>query len=36
MNLDKINGIITLDVDWAPDFVIDYVSEKLEKNIENY
>ena len=32
MNLDKINGIITLDVDWAPDFVIDYVSEKLEKN----
>ena len=37
MNLKKkdifgeINPILTFDTDWAPDYVIDYVSEKLEK-----
>jgi len=29
--LNKINPILTLDTDWAPDYVIDYVSEKLER-----
>jgi hypothetical protein len=30
---NKINPILTFDVDWAPDYMIDYVSDKL-KNLK--
>ena len=28
---NEINPLLTFDTDWAPDYTIDYVSEKLEK-----
>ena len=31
MDFDKSETILTLDVDWAPDFVIDYVSTMIKK-----
>ena len=30
---NKINPILTFDIDWAPDYMIDYVSDKL-KNLK--
>lgn len=31
LNYDELNPILTFDTDWAPDYTIDYVSEKLQK-----